>query len=155
MHSLMETKQPSRMRRAFEHNMLMGGPPGSGKTLLTQGVPSILPPMSFDESLTVTNIYSVAGQLPGDTPLIRHRPCRAPHHIFSFAGLVGGGKVPGPGEISIAHLTHRPKRATITDEGEHLEGSSVLAVRPLHQRGRIRCVYYGPVPTVGRTGWIA
>jgi magnesium chelatase family protein len=56
--------------------------------------------MSFDESLTVTKIYSVAGQLPGDTPLIRHRPYRAPHHTISFAGLVGGGKMPGPGEIS-------------------------------------------------------
>jgi magnesium chelatase family protein len=91
------------MGRFFGHNMLMGGPPGSGKTLLARGVPSILPPMSFDESLTVTKIYSVAGQLPGDTPLIRHRPYRAPHHTISFAGLVGGGKVPGPGEISLAH----------------------------------------------------
>ena len=83
--------------------MLMGGPPGSGKTLLARAVPSILPRMTFDESLTVTKIYSVAGQLPPDTPLIRHRPYRAPHHTISFAGLVGGGKVPGPGEISLAH----------------------------------------------------
>ena len=83
--------------------MLMGGPPGSGKTLLARAVPSILPRMTFEESLTVTKIYSVAGQLPPDTPLIRHRPYRAPHHTISFAGLVGGGKVPGPGEISLAH----------------------------------------------------
>ncbi len=87
----------------FGHNVLMGGPPGSGKTLLARGVPSILPPMGFDESLTVTKIYSVAGQLPANTPLIRHRPYRAPHHTISFAGLVGGSKVPGPGEISLAH----------------------------------------------------
>jgi magnesium chelatase family protein len=59
--------------------------------------------MTFEESLTVTKIYSIAGQLPPDTPLIRHRPYRAPHHTISFAGLVGGGKVPGPGEISLAH----------------------------------------------------
>jgi magnesium chelatase family protein len=81
----------------------MGGPPGAGKTLLARAVPSVLPRMTFEEALTVTKIYSVAGQLPPDTPLIRHRPFRAPHHTISFAGLVGGGKVPGPGEISLAH----------------------------------------------------
>jgi magnesium chelatase family protein len=69
----------------------MSGPPGAGKTLLARALPSILPPMSFDESLAVTKIYSVAGMLPQDTPLIRHRPFRAPHHTVSYAGLVGGG----------------------------------------------------------------
>ena len=83
--------------------MLMGGPPGAGKTLLARAVPSILPRMTFDESLVVTKIYSVSGQLPPDTPLIRHRPFRAPHHTISYAGLVGGGRVPSPGEISLAH----------------------------------------------------
>ena len=81
----------------------MSGPPGAGKTLLARALPSILPPMSFDESLAVTKIYSVAGMLPQDTPLIRHRPFRAPHHTVSYAGLVGGGNVPHPGEISLAH----------------------------------------------------
>ena len=81
----------------------MIGPPGSGKTLLARAVPSILPPMTFEEALTTTKIYSLAGMLPEDTPLIRHRPFRAPHHTVSYAGLVGGGQVPRPGEISLAH----------------------------------------------------
>jgi len=71
--------------------------------LLARAVPSILPRMTFEESLMVTKIYSVAGQLPAGTPLIRHRPFRAPHHTISYAGLVGGGRVPSPGEISLAH----------------------------------------------------
>ena len=104
-----DVKGQEHVKRALEvaaagsHNVLMGGPPGSGKTLLARGVPSILPRMTFEESLVVTKIYSVAGQLPPDIPLIHHRPYRAPHHTISFAGLVGGGKIPGPGEISLAH----------------------------------------------------
>jgi magnesium chelatase family protein len=85
------------------HNALMTGPPGSGKTLLARAVPSIMPPMSSDEALDVTKIYSVAGMLPAETPLIRLRPFRAPHHTISHAGLVGGGRWPRPGEISLAH----------------------------------------------------
>jgi magnesium chelatase family protein len=81
----------------------MAGSPGSGKTLLARAMPSILPEMSIDESLDVTRIYSVADQLPAGTPLIRHRPFRAPHHMISHAGLVGGGNIPKPGEISLAH----------------------------------------------------
>ena len=81
----------------------MAGSPGSGKTLLARALPGILPEMSIDESLDVTRIYSVADQLPTGTPLIRHRPFRSPHHTISHAGLVGGGNIPKPGEISLAH----------------------------------------------------
>ena len=83
--------------------ILMTGPPGAGKTLISKSLPSIMPRMTVDESLEVTKIYSVAGLLPADTPLIRQRPFRSPHHTVSYAGLVGGGAWPRPGEISLAH----------------------------------------------------
>jgi len=81
----------------------MVGSPGAGNTLLARAMPGILPEMSIDESLDVTRIYSVADQLPAGTPLIRHRPFRAPHHTISHVGLVSGGNIPKPGEISLAH----------------------------------------------------
>lgn len=88
---------------AGAHNLVMSGPPGSGKTLLARALPSILPPMGIDEALEVTRIYSVRGLLPPETPLIRERPFRSPHHTTSHAGLVGGGSWPRPGEISLSH----------------------------------------------------
>ena len=85
------------------HNMMMVGPPGSGKTMIAKRIPSILPPLSLDEALETTAIHSIAGKLPHKTPLITTRPFRAPHHTISDAGLIGGGSYPRPGEISLSH----------------------------------------------------
>ncbi len=109
MTDLQEIKGQEYAKRALEvaasgsHNLIFTGAPGTGKTLLARAMPAILPRMTIDEALDVTRIYSVADQLPGDIPLIRNRPFRSPHHTISHAGLVGGGNMPHPGEISLAH----------------------------------------------------
>ena len=96
-------KRALEVAAAGGHNLLMSGPPGSGKTLLARALSSILPQMTSAESLEVTKIYSVAGLLPRDTPLVSQRPFRAPHYTISHAGLVGGGRLPRPGEITLGH----------------------------------------------------
>jgi magnesium chelatase family protein len=96
-------------RRALEvaaagaHHLLLCGPPGAGKTMLARRLPGLLPPLDLDEALAVTTIHSVAGQLPPGSGLVRTRPFRAPHHTCSDVALVGGGAVPRPGELSLAH----------------------------------------------------
>ena len=102
-------KGQENVKRALEvaaaggHNLIMIGPPGSGKSMMAKRLPSILPPLSLGESLETTQIHSVAGKLNRDTSLISQRPFRAPHHTISQVALVGGGNNPQPGEISLAH----------------------------------------------------
>lgn len=96
-------KRAIEIAAAGGHNLLMVGPPGSGKTMLARRMPSILPPMSVDEALDVTRIHSISSISTGGTRLMVHRPFRAPHHTVSHAGLTGGGSVPRPGEVSLAH----------------------------------------------------
>ncbi len=86
------------------HNMLMSGPPGSGKTMLSRALPGILPPMTEEESMEVTRVYSASGLMEAGEAIVRRRPFRSPHHSTSLAGLIGGGTKPMPGEVSLAHL---------------------------------------------------
>lgn len=98
-----QAKRALEIAAAGSHNILLIGPPGSGKSMLSKRLPSIMPDMTWEESLQVTQIYSVLGQLTPDAPLITQRPFRSPHHTISNAGLAGGGTNPRPGEISMAH----------------------------------------------------
>jgi magnesium chelatase family protein len=132
-------KRALEISAAGSHNILFSGPPGTGKTLLAKSLISILPPLSFEESLEVTKIYSVAGFLPQDKPLISTRPFRSPHHTTSEAALIGGGNPPRAGEITLAHrgvlfLDEFPEfhRDALESLRQPIEEGKVMVLRARH-----------------------